>query len=111
MDFLMEERKAFGYPPFSRMVRINIRDANRKRLEALSFRLAKDLSSAIGSTYVTGPYSPQRNEDGTLREIRVMLPRDAALPKRKAALRDAVTAFGQEAKYTGHVVIDVDPEA
>ena len=110
-DFLMEERKTFHYPPFSRMIRISIRDANLKRLDTLSLRLAKSLSSALGITYVTGPYTPQRDDGGTLREIRIMFPRDALLPKRKATLRDTVAAFVKEAGYAGHTVIDVDPEA
>ena len=110
-DFLMEERKAFGYPPFSRMIRISVRDTSAKRLETLSQRLAQRLVSTLGNNYVTGPYSPQQDEAGTLREIRIMFPRDASLPSRKAALRSTVTDFEQEARYTGHITVDVDPEA
>lgn len=110
-DFLMEERKTFGYPPVSRMIRLSLRDANTPRLETLSRRLGASLSAALGNNYVTGPYSPQRDEEGTLQEIRILFPRDASLPARKAVLRDTVAAFEKAAKYIGHIIIDVDPEA
>ena len=106
---LLREREEFGYPPFSRMIRILIRDTAPKRLEYLSSRLAASLSTAIGASFLTGPYAPARDEDGTLRLIRIMLPRDRELPSRKQRIRETVGRFGEETKYMAHLAIDVDP--
>jgi primosomal protein N' len=108
---LLAEREAFGYPPYSRMIGILIRDNAPKRLEYLSSRLAAELSAAVGVRFLTGPYAPARDEDGTLRIIRIMLPRDRELPARKQRIRETVSQFGKTAKYEQHLSVDVDPVA
>ena len=106
---LMQERESFGYPPFSRMVRIAVRDPLPKRLDYLSGRLAAALSAALGGNRVAGPYTPSRNEGGTLRHIRILLPRDRELESRKQCLLETLRNFEKELKYPGHIYIDVDP--
>lgn len=39
----LEERKAFGYPPYSEMVRIDIRHANKDRVNDTASKLANKL--------------------------------------------------------------------
>lgn len=108
-DILLDERKAFGYPPLKRMIRIVLHDNAPKRLEYLARQLSARLSAAVGEACVSSPYAPARDEDGTVRHIRILLPRDATLEQRKRALVAAVTAFEKETRYAGHIVIDVDP--
>ena len=105
---LLAERSAFGYPPLSRMVRIVIHDKAPKRLALLSGRLASALS-ALGNGFIAGPYAPARDEDGTVRHIRILLPRDRFLQGRKKAILDTVNAIIKDSKYPGHITIDVDP--
>ena len=102
---LLEERRLAGYPPYSRMVRLAVRDANAKRLDFLSRELAGEMSPL--GVPVEGPYPSLREEN--LREIRLLLPRDKSLTARKTAIGQTVTAFEQARKYTGHIAIDVDP--
>ncbi|MBO4623994.1 MAG: hypothetical protein J5646_00680 [Bacteroidales bacterium] len=99
---MLEERRAAGYPPFTRMVKLLVRDANEKRLEYLSRELAGELTKV--SVPVEGPYPV-----GPMREVRMLLPRDKALKSRKQAIGHTITAFEQARKYTGHIAIDVDP--
>lgn len=109
---LLRERQQFGYPPFTRLVRLQIRDKNEQRLSYLSRELAGALlSDELLSNCIVGPYAPvvDRIADENIREIRLMLPRDSALQARKTALAGRVAAFERDRRYTGHIIIDVDP--
>ena len=90
------------------MIRIVVRDKAPKRLALMAARIATALS-ALGNGFIAGPYAPARDEDGTVRHIRILLPRDRFLPGRKKAVLDTVNAIVKDGKYPGHVTIDVDP--
>ena len=104
----LPERKAAGFPPFTRQVSIVLRDNNLRRLEYLSGALARELAFL---PTVLGPYPPMQEGEAEehIRLIRLMLPRDKALKQRKKAIAATVAQFEKERKYTGHIVIDVDP--
>ena len=100
----LEERRIGNYPPFTRLVDIVIRDKSQKRIDFLSKLLAKTLSPCIG------PYTPSFDgEVERVRIIRITLERNKSLKSRKTAIYQAVKAFEKDHKYTGHIVIDVDP--
>ena len=105
---LFEERRHFGYPPFTRLVEIQLRDYHPRRLDTLSQSLAACLPEGLS---VTGPFQPAGSaRDGEqLRLIRIALPRDPQLARHKEAIARSVTRFGKEHQYTGHIVINVDP--
>jgi primosomal protein N' (replication factor Y) len=107
VERLLLERRVAGYPPFTRMIRILLKDSNEKRLEYLSKELSREIAP-LGIP-VEGPYSPSYAKEEPLREIRLLLPRDKALSARKAQIGPIVTAFEQARKYPGHIVLDVDP--
>ena len=94
---LLAERKQFGYPPYSRLINIQIKDNNEKR----GPYMARELESALKQVVP----SPARSEN----LIRILLPRDKSLLLRKQALYSTVTAFEKARKYSGHIIIDVDP--
>ncbi|MDP4223005.1 MAG: primosomal protein N', partial [Bacteroidota bacterium] len=52
-----EERKAFNYPPYCRMIKISIRNKDRSLLNSFSDILGKDLKAAFGKR-VLGPEFP-----------------------------------------------------
>jgi primosomal protein N' len=58
-----------------------------------------------------GPYTPTVDKiaDQYIRQIRIMLPRDKFLQERKRQLLQAINLFEKTHKYTGHLIIDVDP--
>ena len=110
---LMEERKAFAYPPYSRIIDIDLADPNPKRLAlmcgALSERLTRVLRPSVGlggPVRLEGPF--QQGEES--RTLRVILAKDRQFPERKKALKEAVDAFVRERKYTGFIHLDVDPD-
>ena len=110
---LMEERRAFGYPPYSRIVDICLDDPNPKRLALMGRLLSDRLAAALrpaadpdSPARVEGPFSPG---EGRL-VLRVILAKDRSFPERKKALKEAVDAFVAERKYTGFIHVDVDPD-
>ena len=112
---LLAERKLFGYPPYTRLVHISLKDSNEKRLDFLSRELRNALLAAFAGVdtppAVVGPYAPavDRIAGESIRQIRVGFPRNKALTSLKRTLSQAVTDFGKERKYTAHITLDVDP--
>ena len=103
---LLEERRLFGYPPYTRLIHLTLKDANEKRLNYLARELAQSLPLPS-----VGPYTPTVDKiaDQYIRQIRIMLPRDKFLQERKRQLLQAINLFEKTHKYTGHLIIDVDP--
>ena len=112
---MLAERRLFGYPPYTRLVHINLKDSSEKRLEFLSKELRNALLAAFCEAdtppAVIGPYAPavDRIAGESIRQIRVMLARNKALTALKHTLARTVTDFGKERKYASHIAIDVDP--
>ena len=112
---LLAERKLFGYPPYTRLVHITLKDSNEKRLDFLSKELRNALLSAFSGVdtppAVVGPYAPavDRIAGESIRQIRVMLARNKALTSLKQRLEKTLLSFGKERKYTVHITVDVDP--
>jgi primosomal protein N' (replication factor Y) len=106
-DKLLLERKDFGFPPYSRILEISVRDNFEDRAERMAYSLAKKLSQFN----VTGPYSPPVDKiaDLFIRKIRICLPKDRTLSEKKGMIKGIVSEFEKERKYPDHIVIDVDP--
>ena len=106
---LLQERKDFGFPPYSRIVEISIRDIYEDRAARMSSQLAEALKTYFED--LTGPYSPAIDKiaDQHIRMIRINLKKDRNLSAHKAKLRDIIQLFCKEKRYDGHITIDVDP--
>ena len=122
MARFLGERKLFGYPPYSRVIGVVIKDYNQARVDLLSRdrgeylrgALAVKVSFAPGvqnGPNVIGPYSPaiDKISNQNIRQIRVLLPKDRSLARNKETLAAAVERFEKEKKYSGHIALDVDP--
>ena len=110
---LMEERRTFAYPPYSRIIDICLDDSNPKRLALMGRTLAGRLKTVLRPTAgldspvrIEGPYESADNR----LTLRVILAKDRSFPERKKALKETVDAFITERKYTGFIHLDVDPE-
>ena len=106
---LLQERKDFGFPPYSRIVGISIRDIYEDRVMRMSSQLAEALRQYFND--LIGPYSPMIDKiaDQHIRMIRINLKKDRNLSVHKDKLRDMIQLFCKEKKYDGHITIDVDP--
>lgn len=122
MACFLGERKLFGYPPYSRVIGVVIKDYNQARVDLLSRDLGEYLRGALAvkvsfapgvqnGPNVIGPYSPaiDKISNQNIRQIRVLLPKDRSLARNKETLAAAVERFEKEKKYTGHIALDVDP--
>ena len=122
VERFLGERKLFGYPPYSRVIGLIIKDYNQARVDLMSQKLAEAVRSALGvrltfapgtltEPSVIGPYSPavDKVSGQNIRQIRVLLPKDRSLIKNKTTLAAAVALFEKERKYSGHIALDVDP--
>ena len=122
MARFLGERKLFGYPPYSRVIGVVIKDYNQARVDLLSRDLGEYLRRALAvkvsfapgvqnGPNVIGPYSPaiDKISNQNIRQIRVLLPKDRSLARNKETLAAAVERFEKEKKYSGHFALDVDP--
>ena len=104
---LLMERKDFGFPPFSRIIEITIKDIFEDRAERMAGWLAERLSKFA----MTGPYTPvvDKIADQHIRKIRICLTKDKTLVEKKKQIKEMISRFETSYKYDGHIVIDVDP--
>lgn len=106
---LLEERKIFDFPPYTRIVEITFRDIYEDRAERMAGRLASILHAQHPG--VTGPYAPAVDKvaDRYIRTIRISLPKDSRLKSGKAALMQTIRTFEKDNRYDGHITVNVDP--
>ncbi|MBQ8060400.1 MAG: primosomal protein N' [Bacteroidales bacterium] len=109
----LKERKLFGYPPYSRVINIILRDYNLQRLELMSRFLSEALSRSglsEGSS-MAGPYPPavEKVAREHIRILRVLLPKDRNLKSNKRIVLETLERFEKDRKYPGHISLDVDP--
>ena len=104
---LMQERHDFGYPPYSRIVEIEIKDSFEDRAD----RMAGRLKRRLGHLNIIGPYKPSvsRVADKHIQMLRISLPKDRNLKRNKEGIRCAIQSFEKENRYDGHITINVDP--
>ena len=115
---LLKERKDFNFPPYTRIVEVNIKDniedRGKRMSEKLAFKLRGQLRKEgmpLIDDPIIGPYSPavDRVADQYIRTIRLSLRKDRNLISDKEKLRKTVIAFEKENRYDGHITINVDP--
>ena len=104
----LSERKEFGYPPYSRIINVILKDHSEKRLDYMAGILYKKIAVEMEAL---GPFAPaiDKVSDLFIRHIRVMLPKDRTLADKKEKLRRMIAEFEKSMTYQGHVTIDVDP--
>lgn len=94
MQDLLKERKDFNMPPYSRAVDLVFNDGQPQRRQ----RMMRLLEGALPGAAVM---------DG---RIRWNLARGRQLQEEKQAIAAAVQRLEDAYRYTGHIVIDVDPK-
>ncbi|OKL39672.1 replication restart helicase PriA [Pontibacter flavimaris] len=109
----IEERLRFGYPPFTRMIRITVKHADDKIAENAAIVLSKELTDRLGKQQVLGPEVPYifKIRNLFLQEIHIKLPRDTTnLKAAKGQIAQAIFNLKLLPDFKGiRVVADVDP--
>lgn len=108
VDRLLAERRQFGYPPYTRLIQVVIRDSAEKRLQFMSRELVRALQGVLpAGVGVIGPYPASDETD--VRLIRITLPRNKSLLPSKRLIYSTVSSFEKDQKYVTHIHLDVDP--
>jgi primosomal protein N' (replication factor Y) (superfamily II helicase) len=107
----MEERKAFNYPPFCRMIKISIRHKERNLLNSFSDVLGRDLKKEFGKR-VLGPESPLISQIQLwyIKTILIKLEREKPVAPAKQLIIAAIEGLEKEKGASAlKIAIDVDP--
>ena len=106
----LAERHAFGYPPYSRLVRLTLRDEQNSRLREGARELAELLRVKFG-TRVAGPVSPlvDRIRGEYIAELLLKIEVGRSLSRARQLLCQALEQIRDHAEYKHiKVVVDVD---
>ncbi len=106
-----EERKAFNYPPFSRMIRIIIKHKDKMLLNQYSDILGRDLKQLFGNR-VLGPESPVISlvQLWYIKTILIKIEREKPPAKAKQLITDAIERIEKEKGASSlRITVDVDP--
>jgi primosomal protein N' (replication factor Y) len=107
----IEQRQQFGYPPFMRIIRIELRHKNMSSLMDASSWLKQGLQERF--SYVLGPAPPLvgRQRNYYILHMLIKLPIDASSSAAKTRLGALLHSFAQVGAFKQvKVSIDVDPQ-
>lgn len=106
-----EERKAFNYPPFCRLVRISLKHKDKSLLNHYSDILGKDLKTIFGKR-VLGPEFPLIGQVQLwfIKTILIKIEKEKPPSKAKQLIIEAIERLEKEKGATSlKIAIDVDP--
>jgi primosomal protein N' (replication factor Y) len=109
----MEERKSFKYPPFYRIINLDIKHKDPEIVNNQAIYLAKELRQHFGEERVIGPQPPlvSRIRNYYIQSIMLKFEKDGvSINKAKASIRDVITQFQTTKLSKGSIIQpDVDP--
>jgi primosomal protein N' (replication factor Y) (superfamily II helicase) len=105
------ERELFGYPPFTRLIRISLRHHNQESLNTASSQLAFLLRKKLGDM-ILGPEFPpvMQVQKWYIKCILVKIKKDKSVTKVKEVIASAVENTVKSHSSALRVTIDVDPQ-
>ena len=107
----LEERRQFHYPPFSRLIFINVKHKDANVLNLAAQALANNLRAQLGKR-VLGPEQPlvSRVRNYYIKQIILKIEKTAAMQKVKSVLLDTIKDFNSQKDFRSVIAqIDVDP--
>jgi len=107
----VEERKAFNYPPFCRLIKISLRHKNRSLLNGFSDLLGRDLKKVFGKS-VLGPEFPLISQVQLwyIKTILIKLEREQPVARAKQFIAEAIDRLEKEKGASAlKIAVDVDP--
>jgi primosomal protein N' (replication factor Y) len=105
------ERKAFGFPPYHRMIMLTLKHRDMQRLTAASDMLQQRLQQVFG-TRVSGVILPSiaRTQNMYVRQIRLTIEANANIARAKEMVREQIMFVQQQRTCKGTIILpDVDP--
>ncbi len=108
---LMEERKAFSYPPYTRLIYIYLKHKDENTVNTAGIELGSRLKQFFHHR-VLGPDRPPvaRIKTLSIRKIVLKLETSLSLQQSKQCIRQATNALLQDSRYKNLIIYyDVDP--
>ena len=105
------ERKAFGFPPYHRMIMLTLKHRDMQRLTAASSMLQQRLQQVFGSR-ISGVILPSvaRTQNMYVRQIRLTIEANANIVRAKELVREQSRWVQQQSGCKGTIILpDVDP--
>jgi primosomal protein N' (replication factor Y) (superfamily II helicase) len=105
------ERELFGYPPFTRLIRINIKHHDKESLNIAASQLAGNLRKKLGDM-ILGPEFPpvMQVQKWYIKCILVKLRRDLSAIKAKRLIASVIDNTSNHFGTTLRITVDVDPQ-
>lgn len=107
------ERKRFSYPPFYRLVQLQLKLRDEKKLDASAVALINELKQSFGSKRILGPVMPYigKIKNFYIRNILIKLEKELSVQKAKKLMTAALNKFRLDAANRQLIIsIDVDPQ-
>ncbi len=107
----LEERKQYNYPPFTRLIFINVKHKDANVLNTAAQYLANVLRSQLGNR-ILGPEQPliSRIRNYYIKQIVIKTEKNVAIQKVKIVLKDTIKDFNSQKDFKSVITqIDVDP--
>ena len=107
----MAERKQFNYPPFTRLIFINVKHKEANVLNLAAQTLANSLKAQLGNR-ILGPEQPlvARIRNYYIKQIIIKTEKNIAIQKVKTILKDTIKDFNAQKDFKSVITqIDVDP--
>ena len=109
----MEERQAFGYPPFSRIVAVILKGKSQEMVQQAALFMSQEISAMFGNGRVLGPYAPpvSKIQYQYIRRIIIKIPLELAFETSRSIINRAVEKIKTELGINGVTVsFDADPQ-
>ena len=106
------EREMFNYPPFYRIIRLQMKDHNALRVQDLAIRLQQHLVKIFGNrvSAVIVP-SIERVQAYTLRELTLRIENRANMTEAKRRIKEAIDYICSiPSNKNSKIIVDVDPQ-
>ena len=108
----LQERHAFGYPPYSRLIRLTLRHENVQLLRGAATELVAKLRKSFGSR-IFGPVAPTIDRIRGLHILQIMIKIESGRSMARARqflLTDINSIESQKEYKTVNIAIDVDAQ-
>ncbi len=107
----LAEREKYHYPPFTRLIFINVKHKDANVLNVAAQNLANALRMQLGAR-ILGPEQPlvARIRNYYLKQISIKVEKAIAIQKVKSIVKDTIKEFNTQKDFKSVIVqIDVDP--
>ncbi len=105
------EREMFHYPPFHRIIRIQMRDHNAVRVQAVAMQLQAHLKQVFGARISSVIIPPvERVQAYTIRELNLRIEQGANIGEAKRRLKESIDyILSNSSNKNVKLIIDCDP--